>query len=137
MSTATKSATPEAEKQAELKRLLAEFQSLAGSAVSRLGDWSTGFVVTVGDAVFEVRPTSEGVSIEPHDRTPLLLAYARDAEVLIQEARRGLRDSVLLHKLGAGSRPSLATAVLEAMVEHQTRRAMGAVTSSNSGRWGG
>jgi hypothetical protein len=138
MSTTTKApAAAEADAQANLRKLIAEYQSLTGSSVNRFGDWSTGFVVTIGDDSFAVRPTTDGVSIEPRERTPLLLAYAHDAEVLIQEARRGLRDSVLFHKLGAGSRPSLAAAVVEAMVENQTQRAIGAVTSSNGGRWGG
>lgn len=124
---------------AKLDGLIMEFQSLTGTVVNRVGDWSTGFVVNVGKDVFSVQPTPDGVRIEPRERTPLSLAYARDTMALLNFWRKMESSATILGKIQgvSGGAPTLATSILDAAIERQTRQAMGSIGTSNSGRWGG
>jgi hypothetical protein len=105
--------------------------------VARLGDWPHFLVLVDGkrtdDAgnekpnrfIFEVQATADGARITPaHDFSPIAVAYAYDVEVLLKQARRGLRDSALFHHLGAGMRPTLASLIIESIIQAQTANAM-------------
>ena len=88
-------------------------------AIARIGGWPHFLVLIDGkrtDAegnekpnrfIFEVQAAPDDARITPvADFSPIAVAYAHDVEVLLKQARRGQRDSVLFHHLGAGMRPS-------------------------------
>jgi hypothetical protein len=122
--------------------------------VIKLGDWASGLVVIIegrsDDAddkqgarrhIFAVKPLPDGVLIEPvEDYSPIAKAYAADASSLINFWRRMESDATILGKLQriSGGSPTLASVVLEALVEHQVTRAQGTVTRMGpGGNWGG
>jgi hypothetical protein len=81
--------------------------------------------VFVDRTVFAVTPGADGVIIATRSEEIWAKAYALDVQNSLNEWRRRENDSVIFHKLGGGARPSLASLIIESIIESQTRRAMG------------
>jgi hypothetical protein len=105
-------------------RTLDAISMIGRGSATRIGNWRDGFIVRIGEVSFSCSATPDGVKISPNPRTPLSVSYAHDTEVLLQGTRHGFPDATVFHKLGNGTRSSLATAIMDALLEMKTQRAM-------------